>query len=349
MSNIRFSQLPTVVSLKDSDIFAISSPDTSTPPVYTSVQSPISQVAAKVVEGTTFTTSLNTTNKTVAGSINETLSNFANDYSTSSAYAVGDCVLYAGSIYQCTTAIPSGEAWDSTHWRQIKAVDVGSGGGEQKFQPVIYSNEEHEIGVWTDGKPLYQKTWDFGQDVEFPTNVWTNTSIAIADWNIEKIIEHQCVNNRGTSWDNTSVNSDQAYVQIFHNRVNAPITIRFLTLFYTKSTDTPGSGTWTPQGVPAVHYSTNEQIVGTWIDGSTVYEKTFVFDNQVEVSSTSWTSTGITADYISGIFGAEMFGVNNYQGGAIANIQNSIIQLQALRNSNAFPKAFTLRYTKSSS
>ena len=71
MSNIRFSQLPTVVSLKDSDLFAISSPDTSTPPVYTSVQSPISQVAAKIVEGTTFTTSMPTTNKTVAGAIQE--------------------------------------------------------------------------------------------------------------------------------------------------------------------------------------------------------------------------------------------------------------------------------------
>lgn len=71
MSNIRFSQLPTVVSLKDSDLFAISSPDTSTPPVYTSAQSPISQVAAKIVEGTTFTTSMPTTNKTVAGAIQE--------------------------------------------------------------------------------------------------------------------------------------------------------------------------------------------------------------------------------------------------------------------------------------
>ena len=27
-----------------------------------------------------------------------------------------------------------------------------------KYAPVIYSLEEREIGVWTDGKPLYQKT-----------------------------------------------------------------------------------------------------------------------------------------------------------------------------------------------
>ena len=71
MSNVRFSQLPTVIALKDSDILAISSPDTSTPPVYTSAQAPISQVAAKIVEDTTFTTSLPTTNKTIAGAISE--------------------------------------------------------------------------------------------------------------------------------------------------------------------------------------------------------------------------------------------------------------------------------------
>ena len=71
MSNIRFSQLPTVVALKDNDVLAVSSPNTATPPVYTSVQAPVSQIAAKVVEDTTFTTSLPTTNKTVAGAISE--------------------------------------------------------------------------------------------------------------------------------------------------------------------------------------------------------------------------------------------------------------------------------------
>ena len=71
MSNIRFSQLPTVVALKDSDIVALSSPDTSNPPVYTSVKAKMSLVAAKIVEETTFTTSLPTNIKTVAGAIQE--------------------------------------------------------------------------------------------------------------------------------------------------------------------------------------------------------------------------------------------------------------------------------------
>lgn len=118
--------------------------------------------------------------------------------------------------------------------------------------------------------------------------------------------------------------------------------------YYTDNADEIVEVAKSTASTPLHNYSTDEQVVGTWIDGSTIYEKTFELDNQLEVSYTSWTSTGITADYISAIFGAEMFGVSNYQGGALANIQNSVIQLQALRNSNAFPKAFTLHYTKSS-
>ena len=53
---------------------------------------------------------------------------------------------------------------------------------------------------------------------------------------------------------------------------SATVTIR-----YTKTTDQAGSGQWTPQGVPAVHYSEDEHIIGTWIDGSTLYEKTVHF------------------------------------------------------------------------
>ena len=193
MSNIRFSQLPTTQSLKDTDIVAVSAPDTSTPPVYTSVQATIAQVASKTVEDTTFTTSLKTTNKTVAGSINETLSNFANEYDTTASYSIGDCVLYAGGIYQCNTDISGGEAWTPAHWTQVKAVDVGSGGSsgdhitltQDEYDALVqagtvdpdayyfisdavfpsyaheYSTNEQIVGTWIDGSPVYEKTLIF--------------------------------------------------------------------------------------------------------------------------------------------------------------------------------------------
>ena len=71
-------------------------------------------------------TSDNTTVKSVTDT---TLSNIAEDYDATSTYAVGDCVLYQRVLYQCTTAIPTAEAWNSAHWTAVKAVDVGSGGG----------------------------------------------------------------------------------------------------------------------------------------------------------------------------------------------------------------------------
>lgn len=48
-------------------------------------------------------------------------------------------------------------------------------------QPVIYSLEEREIGVWTDGKPLYQKTIQFT-----PTQV--QTSIDVSSLQIDTLV-----------------------------------------------------------------------------------------------------------------------------------------------------------------
>lgn len=95
-------------------------------------------------------------------------------------------------------------------------------------------------------------------------------------------------------------------------------------------------------------YSTDEQVVGTWIDGSVIYERTFEFQSQLTVSSSNWTSSGISADGIEKIMGVELFGVSNYQGGGLANIQNNVIMLQTTRNSDAYVKEFLLRYTKAS-
>ena len=54
------------------------------------------------------------------------------------------------------------------------------------------------------------------------------------------------------------------------NAANLTISVTF---FYTKTTDTPGSGMWNTQGGLAQHYSTTEHIIGTWIDGKPIYEK----------------------------------------------------------------------------
>ena len=52
--------------------------------------------------------------------------NIANEFSTSSTYAVGDYVIYEGQLYQCTTAVTTAGSWNSSNWVQaVLGNDVG--------------------------------------------------------------------------------------------------------------------------------------------------------------------------------------------------------------------------------
>ena len=185
----------------------------------------------------------------------------------------------------------------------INITDI-TGGNDDRFQPVIYSTDEREIGVWTDGKPLYQKTTTL-------TNIMIalsgGYSYDISSWNVDTIVKNPegfitvsndtdlrtvpfgVLGNYAT--DITSTKSE-----IKFSRKGGDLTCNrvVFTLTYTKTTDTAGSGQWTPQGVPAVHYSEDEQVVGTWVDGSTVYEKTIIFLNQALQGGDTVLSLGVT-------------------------------------------------------
>lgn len=43
-------------------------------------------------------------------------------FSSSSTYAVGDLVVYDNKIYECTTAITTAGAWDSTKWTLVPVI-----------------------------------------------------------------------------------------------------------------------------------------------------------------------------------------------------------------------------------
>ena len=110
-------------------------------------------------------------------------------------YNTGDIVMYEFLMYKCLEDGVYG-VWDPTKWERTTAGEEGGSGGggnadyveltqaeynaltpQEKmngklyfikdgqgeggpsyFFPVIYSTEEREVGVWKDGKPLYQKT-----------------------------------------------------------------------------------------------------------------------------------------------------------------------------------------------
>lgn len=247
--------------------------------------------------------------------------NLAEEYDSTSTYAVDDYVIYESVLYKCIGTTTG--AFDSTKWTSVVVTDeMGSGGGGGTgghtiidengtsmtarsglqffgavevtddsannrtlvevlggdfYNPVIYSFEEREIGVWVDGKPLYVRTYN----VTFSSNY---TDITIDSTHEVKLLDGGIDSNSNDNFIHLGYGTSQndmcgAYEYEtgkirFQNFYYSSRPNGWLNVFYTKSTDVAGSGSWTPQGVPTHHYSTDEQIVGTW-NGETLYEKTY--------------------------------------------------------------------------
>ena len=240
------------------------------------------------------------------------------------------------------------------------APGTGPTKGNLIYLPALYSEEEREVGVWTDGKPLYQKTIpniSFGTDTTYTHNLGIDKYISYTGrcycngdgWSNTKPFPYYQINWSGYAdirgWGTNNIN----LVSKWNNNVVD------LTIFYTKTTDQPGSGTWTPEGQLAHHYSTSEKIVGTWIDGSTVYERTWDFSaNPKTVAYNSWTSLGInipnakellSSEISSGTYGIDACGIefelrvnDNYSVYAEYNQNANIRKIKYL----------TFQYTKTS-
>jgi hypothetical protein len=136
LDEYRISELDTAPSLGANDLMEVAVVDGDAESGYHSYKSPLSLLGDFFNTILQYVTSLKTGNKTVTGAINQTISNFANDYDATATYDVGDCVLYAGVLYKCTTAITTAEAWDATHWTAVKAVDMGGGGALSELTDV---------------------------------------------------------------------------------------------------------------------------------------------------------------------------------------------------------------------
>ena len=170
---------------------------------------------------------------------------------------------------QTLTSVLSASAGSNSNYT---VYGIQTGTTHSKFQPVIYSTEEREIGVWTDGKPLYQKTVVLASSMSITSNTWTD--IDNGDWSfVDTFVLGLMVNANGASVGFVAIdkNTNNNKLRVLQTR-STDITCKSVTIQYTKLTDTAGSGDWTPSGIPSVHYSTEEQVVGTWL-GETLYEK----------------------------------------------------------------------------
>lgn len=146
----------------------------------------------------------------------------------------------------------------------------------------IYSFEERQIGVWADGKPLYQRTFDLGTDLGITQNAFTNTTIDASS--METLIEARAIYSTGVTIYNVMANINNGIIRLQADRNDNSINARYIILQYTKTTDVAGSGEYVPSGDKAEHYSTEEEVIGTWL-GETLYRKVINLGNMPNNSS----------------------------------------------------------------
>ena len=178
-------------------------------------------------------------------------------------------------------ALPASKLTDNILYC-IKDVGIDEG---DKFAPIIYSLDEREVGTWIDGKPLYQKT--IVHDTPMSNHVWTDI---INDLNINiKMFDgyiyldgypYTQINyyRSTTEYSCGAIVNNEHKFQVYSSIDGVTITCK-VTLYYTKTTDTAGSGSYNTLGAPTVHYTTDEQVIGTWTDGKPLYQKTIPCGN----------------------------------------------------------------------
>ena len=130
--------------------------------------------------------------------------------------------------------------------------------------------------MWTDGKPLYQKTYHFTTPITIQGGgSWTNTGIDISF--VDYLVNGEFTQN-ASRWNGISpINNAGTLNAVLMTSGN--LTVSDITIQYTKTADIAGSGSFNTLGVPARHYDTTEKVVGTVeMDNGTIkplYEKSW--------------------------------------------------------------------------
>lgn len=193
-------------------------------------------------------------------------------------------------------ANPSGTATDTLTKLGIEGtvyeIQSGGGGSALILNACKYSTDEQVVGIWTDGKPLYQKTI-------YPTSQVTlsNTALTQISWNDEptnidtlvsaEFTEGNTVPNSYSqvrfAWQNSHICGASEVTNPFPVATN--ITCR-VTFRYTKTTDSAGSGGYQAYGFSPIIYSEEEREVGVWTDNKPLYAKTVTTGGSVPSGAT---------------------------------------------------------------
>lgn len=231
--------------------------------------------------------------------------------------------------------------------------------GRYIYLPTIFSEEEKQVGVWKNGKPLYQKVWT----VTLPSSHDTSGGFVI-DSDVSYIDETAISGGyiKATGGAISALNGgipDLAgwgygiHINPSHelcllsggNTTYIGGGTAVVILQYTKSTDAPGSGIWTPSGEIAHHYSTDDQIVGTWADGSTIFERFIEVETPLVINSNNW------AEHIIDLNGKQVvkidaFNTDDYLIPVMGGFNNGELEVCNIRPSQITIDKFIVQYTK---
>ncbi|MBP5597345.1 MAG: hypothetical protein J6Y02_18360 [Pseudobutyrivibrio sp.] len=151
--------------------------------------------------------------------------------------------------------------------------------------PMIYSLEEREVGVWVDDKPLYQRTFD-KRSLYLADSAWSNKILGTTGIHIVNYEGYFCLGadaeptisysyyRSSSEYFTATVDTSYSDINVRPNMNYGAIYAGLITIWYTKDSDVPGSGSYGSLGVPMVHYDDTEKVVGTYF-GKTLYEKSY--------------------------------------------------------------------------
>lgn len=183
----------------------------------------------------------------------------------------------------------------------------------------LYSTDEQLVGRWINGKPIYQKTF-VKENISISANTTTYVTIGNYIDEIDELIS-SFGNRNGEepipyTWNSLQImgsldkNTKAFMLECYRSGSSFTIPKISITYQYTKSTDSAISIT------DGNEYSTDEQVVGHWIDGKPVYQKTFTGTTSATTSSDSVAGTIVNFDTLVNsngtVFLAGAWGVNQH-------------------------------------
>ncbi len=142
----------------------------------------------------------------------------------------------------------------------------------------LYDTAEKVIGKWVDGRPLYQ----ISVSTTTPSTSSTDKTVLNLGTDVSIVgIKGTCY-AQGNIWVDIPYGDGAFEIVTFYEagkvciRINSGDSIwysktAYLTVQYTKTTDSANSYNYANEN----DYSTTEHVIGTWINGETLYQRTY--------------------------------------------------------------------------